>query len=71
MPEPIIQLVGVSVRFGRQQVLSDIHLDVFAHETLALIGESGCGKSVTLKPTRCRMATISRSRIARRGLPSK
>ena len=49
MPEPIIQLVGVSVRFGRQQVLNDIHLDIFAHETLALIGESGCGKSVTLK----------------------
>ncbi len=47
--EPLIRLVGVSVRFGRQQVLSNVHLDIFAHETLALIGESGCGKSVTLK----------------------
>jgi len=49
MPDPIIQLLGVSVRFGRQQVLSNVHLNIFAHETLALIGESGCGKSVTLK----------------------
>jgi phospholipid/cholesterol/gamma-HCH transport system ATP-binding protein len=49
MPEPLIQLRGVSVRFGRQQVLSNVHLDVAPGETLALIGESGCGKSVTLK----------------------
>ncbi len=49
MTTPLIQLRGVSVRFGRQRVLSNIHLDVFANETLALIGESGCGKSVTLK----------------------
>ena len=49
MPEPLIRLVGVSVRFGRQEVLANVHLDIGAHETLALIGESGCGKSVTLK----------------------
>ena len=49
MPDPIIKLAGVCVRFGRQQVLSNVHLDIFPHETLALIGESGCGKSVALK----------------------
>jgi phospholipid/cholesterol/gamma-HCH transport system ATP-binding protein len=49
MTEPLIRLRGVGVRFGRQEVLSNVHLDVFPHETLALIGESGCGKSVTLK----------------------
>src|SRR4051812_23595519 len=49
MPDPLIRLQNVSVRFGRQQVLSRLSLDVFAHETIALIGESGCGKSVTLK----------------------
>ncbi len=47
--DPIIRLVGVSKRFGRQQVLANVSLDVFPHQTLALIGESGCGKSVTLK----------------------
>ncbi len=46
---PLLRLVGVSVRFGKQTVLSNIHLDVYRGETLALIGESGCGKSVTLK----------------------
>jgi phospholipid/cholesterol/gamma-HCH transport system ATP-binding protein len=46
---PLVQLRGVSVQFGRQRVLSNVHLDVFPNETLALIGESGCGKSVTLK----------------------
>lgn len=46
---PLIQLRGVSVQFGRQRVLSNVHLEVAANETVALIGESGCGKSVTLK----------------------
>ncbi|MCU0702749.1 MAG: ATP-binding cassette domain-containing protein [Fimbriiglobus sp.] len=49
MNDPLIQLRGVSVRFDRQRVLSNIHLQVHLNETLALIGESGCGKSVTLK----------------------
>lgn len=49
MTAPLIQLRGVSVSFGRQRVLSNVHLDVAANETVALIGESGCGKSVTLK----------------------
>lgn len=46
---PIIQLRGVGVRFGRQQVLAGIDLSVNPHETLAVIGESGCGKTVLLK----------------------
>jgi phospholipid/cholesterol/gamma-HCH transport system ATP-binding protein len=47
--EPLIRLDRVSVRFGPQQVLTDVSLDVFPQQTLGLIGESGCGKSVTLK----------------------
>ena len=46
---PIIQLRGVGVRFGRQQVLAGIDLAVAPHQTLAVIGESGCGKTVLLK----------------------
>ncbi len=46
---PLIRLRGASVRFGTQPVLTNVHLDVTAGETVALIGESGCGKSVTLK----------------------
>jgi phospholipid/cholesterol/gamma-HCH transport system ATP-binding protein len=46
---PIVELKGVGVRFGPQQVLSGIDLSVTAHETLCVIGESGCGKTVLLK----------------------
>lgn len=47
--EPLIELRGVSRQFGQQEVLREVSLSVFAGETLAVIGESGCGKSVTLK----------------------
>ena len=46
---PIIELQQVSRRFKTQEVLRDISLTVSHGETLVLIGESGCGKSVTLK----------------------
>ncbi len=37
------------MRFGQQYVLRDIQLEVRTGETLVIVGESGCGKSVTLK----------------------
>ena len=46
---PVIELRGVSRAFGAQTVLRDISLTVQRGETLAVIGESGCGKSVMLK----------------------
>lgn len=46
---PVIRLQGVSVRFGRQEVLRGIDLDIGPHQTVAIIGESGCGKTVLLK----------------------
>lgn len=49
MADPLIQLRGVSVRFGRQEVLRNLDLTVDPHQTVCLIGESGCGKTVTLK----------------------
>jgi len=52
MPEDttsIIRLADVSIRFGKQLVLRKLALDIRAHETLAIIGESGCGKTVLLK----------------------
>ena len=47
--ESIIELRRVSRRFDTQLVLRDVNLQVRRGETLAIIGESGCGKSVTLK----------------------
>jgi phospholipid/cholesterol/gamma-HCH transport system ATP-binding protein len=48
-PPPIISLRGVSMCFGTQTVLADIDLDIFPQDTLCVIGESGCGKTVLLK----------------------
>ena len=46
---PKIALDHVAKAFGDKQVLRDISLTVAAEESLAIIGTSGCGKSVTLK----------------------
>ena len=57
--EPIIELKHVSRSFGAQDVLRDVTVQVRRGETLAVIGESGCGKSVTLKLMTALMAPSS------------
>lgn len=47
--DPIIELRGVSKRFGRQQVLDKVGLRVERGKNTVIIGRSGCGKSVLLK----------------------
>ena len=47
--EPVIAMRQVSRAFEANAVLRDISLTVQRGETLVLIGESGCGKSVMLK----------------------
>ena len=46
---PLLEASGLWVTFGRQQVLRDISLELPRGQTLAVIGESGCGKTVLLK----------------------
>ena len=46
---PVIRLDRVTMRFRSQTVLRDVSLDVARGESLAIIGESGCGKTVLLK----------------------
>lgn len=46
---PLIDVQQLGVRFGRQQVLRDVTLSVPRGQTLSVIGESGCGKTVLLK----------------------
>jgi len=46
----ILQLSGLSVQFetslGRVQAADNVSFEIFENETLALVGETGCGKSV-------------------------
>ena len=46
---PLLELQGVSRQFGAQVVLRDVFFRVNQGETLVIVGESGCGKSVTLR----------------------
>ena len=46
---PLLRVESLGVRFGRQEVLRDISLDLAAGDTLVVLGESGCGKTVLLK----------------------
>jgi phospholipid/cholesterol/gamma-HCH transport system ATP-binding protein len=46
---PIIELIDVSMRFRQHAVLREINLAVKKGETVCIIGESGCGKTVMLK----------------------
>jgi phospholipid/cholesterol/gamma-HCH transport system ATP-binding protein len=46
---PLLETRAMWINFGRQQVLRDINLKVPRGQTLAVIGESGCGKTVLMK----------------------
>lgn len=46
---PQLELRNVSVTFGIQQVLRKINLSIPAGQTLVVLGESGCGKTVLMK----------------------
>jgi phospholipid/cholesterol/gamma-HCH transport system ATP-binding protein len=45
----ILHASNLTVRFGGQTVLKDIDLKIPRGQTLVIIGESGCGKTVLLK----------------------
>ena len=47
--QPLLRVTSLEVRFGAQQVLRNISLDLAAGGTLVILGESGSGKTVLLK----------------------
>ncbi len=47
--DDLIALRGVTMRFRYQEVLRDIELTIRREQTVSIIGESGCGKTVMLK----------------------
>jgi ABC-type multidrug transport system ATPase subunit len=49
-PGPVrLRLIGVSKRYRRRTVLSDVDLTVRAGEVTAVVGANGCGKSTLLR----------------------
>lgn len=46
---PLVEAIGLHVQFGRQAVLRDVSLSIPRGSTVAIIGESGCGKTVFIK----------------------
>ncbi len=49
MPERMVELKNVDFAVGDLQILSDLNLQIYKGEILILLGESGCGKTTTLK----------------------
>ncbi len=47
--EPLVRIDELLVRFGRHDVLRNLSLSIARGQTVAIIGESGCGKTVLLK----------------------
>lgn len=46
---PLLSLENISASYGSQPVLNDVSLQLFQGQTLAVIGESGSGKSTTAR----------------------
>lgn len=46
---PVVELDGISQRFGRLTVLSDVSMSLFPGEVVGLVGDNGAGKSTVVK----------------------
>lgn len=47
--QPVLRLSGISKNFGAVSALTDIDLQVFPGEVVALVGDNGAGKSTLIK----------------------
>ena len=47
--EPLVKMRGITKRFGGVTALSNVDLDAYAGEVLAIVGDNGAGKSTLIK----------------------
>ncbi|AZB71929.1 ABC transporter ATP-binding protein [Synechococcus elongatus] len=63
MSEPLLHLSQVSVNYGAVAALTDLTLEVFPGEIVALIGANGAGKTTTLRAI-SRLVPLQQGRIS-------
>lgn len=49
MNTPLVQMRGITKRFGGVTALADVDLEAYAGEVLAIVGDNGAGKSTLIK----------------------
>jgi ABC-type sugar transport system ATPase subunit len=49
MAEPLVQMRGITKKFGGVTALQNVDLDAYAGEVLAIVGDNGAGKSTLIK----------------------
>ncbi len=47
--QPLVQMLGITKRFGGVTALQDVDLMAYAGEVLAIVGDNGAGKSTLIK----------------------
>ncbi|BBP88701.1 hypothetical protein BsIDN1_23190 [Bacillus safensis] len=71
----VLQIIDLHVSFrtygGSVQAVRGVNVDVYEKETLAIVGESGCGKSVTSQSIMRLSACIQRASRSGRNLVSR
>jgi len=48
-PDPVLDVQGLCVAYGSQQILKSISFQLSVGQTLVVLGESGCGKTTLLR----------------------
>ncbi len=49
MPEPLLDIQGLSIRAGSEVLLEDVSFHLHSGQRLAVVGPSGCGKTTLLR----------------------